>query len=255
MSPANTNMDAVIQRLQDTAATSQLLRWSDFTRYNGASGERSLLMEYEAELPIVFREDGMRLVFVVVEEFTTDGSGNEQTFGLSNNLIETVNTEDLVLFSDGSRARPNSIDYGANEFKYTDGGAAETLDAFYIVRDPVQIEIVKKAPRSQGNVEEVLYDEVTSLLHTRDQNQEPPAMDFAGDHPLTPVVPRKWSVQLYANGSVAFANDDSDTGTDNGVQAVNALLKIPINRAQEDVEGLTAAVRQAITMGPRSQSV
>ena len=247
MSAANTNMGAVIQRLQMTPATQQFLRWSDFDRFNGTSGERSLLMEYEAELPIAFREDGMRLVFVVVEEFTTSGNGAQETFNLANDLIETVNTEDLVLFSDGSRARQDSVDYANNSFDYTDGGAAETLDAFYIVRDPVSVEIVKKAPRSQGNVEEVLFDEVTSLLHTRDQNQEPPAMDFQGDHPLTPVVPRKWKAQVYADGPVAFANDDSDTGTDNGVQAVNALLKIPINRAQEDVDGLTAAVRREVT--------
>jgi len=246
MSTANINMDAVVQRLQEIPATQQFLRWSDFDHFNGTSGERSLLLQYEAELPLAFREEAMRLVFVVVEEFTTSGSGSAETFSLSNDLISTVNSEDLVLFSDGSRVRPDSIDYSNDSFDYTDGGSAETLDAFYIACDPVKVEIVKSAPRAQGGMEEIVYDDVTSILHTRDQNQEPPTMDFEGDHPLAPVVPRKWKVEVYADGTPALANDDSDTGTDNDVEAINALLRIPINRSAGDVEGLTQAVRRQV---------
>ena len=247
MSARNANIEEIVARLMVTPSSQQFLRWSDFTRYNGASGERSLIAEYEAELPIAFREEAMRLVFTVVEEFETSGNNSQETFNLSNNLIQTPNSENLVLFSEGTRARPDSINYSGDSFDYTDGGSAETLDAFYVCRNPVRIDVEKSAPRSQGGMSEVVYDDVTSILHERDQNQEPPRMDFAGDHPLTPVVPRKWTVEIYADGPVAFANDDSGTGTDNGVEAVNALIKIPINRAQQDVEGLARAVRHEVT--------
>lgn len=251
-------MRAAVDELTEVPSSPQKLRKSDFDLTNGVANQRSLIASYEAELPLAFREDAVRMVFVVVEQFTSDGSGTPQTHNLANDLIEQPNTTDLVLFSDGARTQPDSVDAAADSFDYTDGGVAEELDVFYVARNPVQIEIEKTAPASNaGQVAETVFDDVTSILHERDQNQEPPELDFPDPSEadgadgraaaaLKPVVPRKWTIDVYADGPLAFAWDDSDTGNDSGATAINAILSIPIRRARHDVEGLGQAVKQSI---------
>jgi hypothetical protein len=85
---------------------------------------------------------------------------------------------------------------------------------------------------------------VTSLLHERNQNKEPPTMD--ADHLLDLVVPRKWKLQVYAQGPVGFAWDDSGTANTQGVTASNAILTVPVRKAKTDVKGLSQAVKQRI---------
>lgn len=241
-------VEQATQALIETPASQQYLKKGDFDLTNAVANTRSKIASYEAELPLAFREAPMRLMFIVVEEFTTDTTGgNAETFTLSNDIIESANTTDLVLYDEGVRVQPDSVDYGANTFTYTNpDAAADSLDAFYVARDPVQIEIEKSAPKAQNNVSAVVYDDVSSLLHERDQNKEPPAMDFQGESSLSPVVPRKWSVDIYAEGATAFAWDDSGTATNNGATAVNAVISIPIRRAKSDVENLGRAVAQDV---------
>lgn len=235
----------VLDELLETPATLQKLKRDDFTLTNATANQRSKIASYEAELPLVLREAPLRLMLIVVEEFTTDGTaGNTETFNLANDIIESPNTQDFVLYENGAIVQPDSVDYANDSFDYTDDGTANALDAFYVARDPVQIEIEKAAPKAQGSVTQTVYDDVSSILHERDQNREPPRMDFEGQGPLAPVVPRKWTLDVYADGSPAFAWDDSDTATDNSATAINAVLSIPIRRAQRDVEGLGQAVKE-----------
>jgi hypothetical protein len=92
----------------------------------------------------------------------------------------------------------------------------------------------------------VIYDDTTSILHERDQHKEPPEMDFSNSSPFAPVVPRKWTVDIYADGPVPFAWDDSDEANSQGTSAVNAVVSLPINRAQRDVQQLGQAVKNDI---------
>lgn len=229
-----------IDALQELPSASQRLKKGDFNLLADVANKRTKIAEYEVGYPVAFRASSVRLMFAVHETKTTDGSGNSQTFNLANNLIDTANTTDLVLFSDGARVQPDSIDHANDSFDYTDGGAAENLDVFYVARDPVQIEVEKSAPRAQGNVGEVVFDDVTSMLHERDQNKEPPEMEF--DRALEPVVPSDWTIDIYAEGPVALAWED-DAGD---VEAVNAVVSLPINRANQNVPGLSQAVKQDI---------
>lgn len=228
-----------VQRLRNTPSSSQRLTKSDFEYLTDTANQRTKIAEYSVDQPIAFVERGIRLVLTVHESFTTDGSGgNTETFNLSADLIETVNTSDLVVFADGDRVRPDSVDADADSFDYTDSGTASDLDVFYVARDPVQIEVEKSSPSAQGNVTEVVFDDVTSMLHERDQNQDPPVPDF--DTALGPVVPKDWTVDIYADGPVAQAFEA------NGVEAVNAVLSMPIRRSAESIEGLSNAVKQDI---------
>jgi len=236
----------IIQALRQTPSEGQRLRKDDFDLSNGQSGQRSRIATFEAESPLALRRDApMRLMFIEVEEFTTDGTAdNTETFNLSNNLIETVNTTDLVLYNDGERVQPDAVDYGAESFDYTDAETGSTLHAYYVCRDPVKVEIERRAPRAQGAVQDVVFDDVTSILHERNQNKEPPQFDF--DHPLDSIVPRKWYVDVYAEGPVGFDWDDDGTNNPQDTEATNALLSLPVNRAKQDVPGLAQAVREHI---------
>lgn len=240
------NRKHVLKALQETPAAQQRLKRQDFDLDNGTAGARTKIASYQAESPVAFRPEAVRLAFVTVEEFTTSGNGAQETFDLSHNILPTSNTTDFVLYSDGARTQADTVDYAGDSFDYTDGGTQETLHAYYVPRDPVRVEILKQAPKSQGRVEEVLFDATTSMLHERNQHKEPPTMDFTGRSKLAPVVPRKWTVDVYAEGPVGFAWDDSDTANSQGTTAVNPVVSMPVNRAQRDVEDLAQAVKRDI---------
>lgn len=244
---ARNKMSEVADALAAVPATTQRLRKADFTLTEDTSGSRTKIASYEAELPIAFRKDAVRMVFVAVDQFQTNGTADDtETFNLSNDIISTANTTDFVLYEEGTRVSEDSVDYAANSFDYTDDGTNNYLHAYYVPRNPVQIEIEKTAPKAQGAVSEVVYDDVTSILHERNQNKQPPEMDFNPNRPLEPVVPRKWTIDVYADGPIAFSWDDSDEANSKDTSAVNAVMSLPINRAQRDVQGLGDAVKQDI---------
>jgi len=238
--------DSVLNELRQVATTKKRLTRSDFTLTNGTSGERSEVAVWEAPSPVVLREAAnIRLVVVTVEEFQTAGNGNQGTFNLSNDIISQNNTADLVLYSDGSLANEDSIDFSNNSFKYTDGGNQERLHAHYVCGDPGILEIEKVAPRSKGGISDVVYDDATTLLHNRDQNNEPPSFDF--DRPEEKVVPRKWELRLFADISAHPVEwDDSSEDNSQSTTATNAILHLPIKVASRDVAGLSDVVKRDI---------
>ncbi len=232
----------MLKALASVPAATQKLRRSDFDLTNATANQRSKIAEYQAQLPLAIREEPVRLMFVTEETFTTDGTGaNTETFSLSNNLIDTANTTSLVLYEAGNRVQPDSVDYANDSFDYTDDGTANDLHAYYVFRDPVQVSIEKHAPAGQGSVSEILYDDATSVLHERNQNKEPPVPSFTAS-PLQPIVPAKWTIEVYAEGPVPIEWDES---TDN-TTATNAILTLPVNRAEQSVDGLGQAVKQDI---------
>jgi hypothetical protein len=241
----------IVQRLAETPAQNIQLRRSEFTLSNGTAQQRTKIAEYQAETPLVLRADApLRLVFVTVEQFQTPGDGSQTSYDLAHDIIESPNTQNFLLYEAGSRVQPDSVDYAGDSFTYTGPGSAEYLHAFYVVGDPVRIDIERQAPRSQGSVADVVYDDVTALLHPRDQNQEPVTFGDEGDtHPLDLAVPQKWRIEVYATSDVsglALAYDDSDTANSQGTTATNALLTVPVRKAAQNVDGLSQAVKRRI---------
>lgn len=244
---ASEEMPQAVKELQQVPANNQRLKRKDFDLSNGAANARTKIASFQAQVPLAFREKAVRMVFITVEEFQSDGTaGNTETFNLSHNALQTSNTGDFVLYENGNRVQPDAVDYSANSFDYTDDGTGNYLHAYYVPRDPVQVEVVKRAPKAQGRVEDPVFDDTTSILHERDQHRDPPEMDFDGDSPLSPIVPRKWTVDIYAEGPVPFEWDDSDETNSQGTTAVNAVVSLPIKRAESDVDGLAQAVREDI---------
>jgi hypothetical protein len=237
----------VVKALAQAPATTQRLKRQDFDLTNGTANARTKIASYQAESPIAFREEAVRLMFVQVEQFQTPGDGSTTTYNLDHDILPTSNTTDFVLYDSGGRVQADQVDYAGNSFDYTNpDAAAEYLHAYYVPRDPVKVEVVKSAPKSQGKVSEVIYDDTTSILHERNQHKEPPEMDFSGRSALAPVVPRKWTVDVYADGPVGFDWNDDDTANSQGTTAVNAVVSLPVNRAQQDVSNLAQAVKQDI---------
>jgi hypothetical protein len=238
-------MAGIMDQLKQVPASSTQLKRQQFNLTNGTANQRTKIAEYQAESPMFLRPDApMRLAFTVVEQFQTPGDGTQTTYDLSSDVLQTPNTVPLALFEAGSRIQPDSIDYAGDSFTYTGPGSAEYLHAVYVPRDATRIDIERQAPRSQGGVNDVPYDDVTSLLHERNQNKEPPTMD--ADHLLDLVIPRKWKLQVYAEGPVGFDWDDSSTANAQGVTASNAILTVPVRKATTDVKGLSQAVKQRI---------
>ena len=233
----------VTNALRSVPASSTTLRRQDFTAQDATPGEKSLIAEHKANTPTVVRRDrGMRLAFTTVEQFTHGGTGVE-TFALSHDVMQTINTADVVVYLDGSRVGGSAItvDYDADEVDVDDSSGG-TLHIYYVPRDAAEISVEIAAPGTQGRTTQVIYDDVTKLLHSRDQNQEPP--ELRGSEPLDFVIPRKWRLQVYADGPVPFAFTDDHLGNPQDTEASNAMLKIPVRKASEDVPGLGDAVKR-----------
>jgi len=234
------------KQLEKMPAKEQRLKRQDFEYLTDVSGARTKIASYEVETPLAVREESVRLSFITVEQFQTPGDGSQTSYDLSYDALPTNNTTDFVLFEGGSRVSVDTVDYADNSFTYTGPGSQEYLHAYYVPRDPSYVEIVKTAPKSQGRVEETVFDATTSMLHERNQNKEPPEMDFTDGNPLDPMVPRKWTIDIYAEGPVPFAWNDSDTANSQGTTATNAVVSIPVNRATQDLPNLSQAVKQDI---------
>lgn len=234
--------EQAFKRLTETPGSKTKLRRGDFETTNGTVNERTRIARYQAPNPLALRTDApARIVFVAHESFTTDGTaGNTETFNLGENLIESPNTDNFVLYEGSSIVAPDAVSYSGDSFDYTDDGTSNTLHAYYVPRDPVKIAIEKTAPPSEGNLSYTVFDGVTSIVHSKNQNKEP--IEFDANHPLDLVVPKKWHLDVYADGPVAFEWSESTDGT----VAINALLSVPIVQAKRDVEGLEQAVKQQV---------
>lgn len=230
-------MKGLIKALQQMPATPDRLERRAFEQYNGEAGDRSLIASYEAPNPLVLRPDRpIRIALTAFDAITTDGSG-EQTLSLTHSIVDSPQAADLYVFEDGDRVSFESIDYENDAFTFDDGGTATTIGAYYISDDDVDVEIEKQAPSTHGSVSERVFEDTLSLLHQRDQDEQPRYFDV-GDSPLERVVPTKWKLNVYADGNYAVTFHDEETQS----EARNAILSLPYKQGQKDVEGLSRAV-------------
>lgn len=233
------DLQAVAQQVREAGRTSSNLPLGQFTLSKGTSGEESTVAEFKAGRDLVLRQNRpLRLTLIAYETFTTDGSGgNQETFNLSNDIVESPNTENFYLYDEtnGTEVSEDSVDYSNNSFKYTDSGTSNTIAAYYVARDPGTVEIVKKAPSSQGKVEETIFDDATSLIHEQNQHQDPLYLSL-GQSKLQPVVPEDWKLQVRADCPYVVKLDVADNG----------LLQVPAAYLDSQVSNLSKAVAQDI---------
>jgi len=230
----------VVRALAEVPSRPQELSQDDLTLHDNTPGERSLIAEYKARRPFGLRQDAVfDLNLIAYESFSTDGSaGNTETFNLGHDLVDAVAVaDDFVLYEGPNEVQPDSVDYSADSFDYTDDGTNNTLHAFYVSSDQAHVEIEKHAP---SNHYAGLDERDAGLVNLRDQGRDPLSFDF-GD-PLGGVVPTDWRVEVYVNApyQITWSKEGGDA------TPRNALITFPIRRSEQEIERLEDIVIQRL---------
>lgn len=232
-------MQGIMQRLRNTPTSRDTLTRGDFSFSTGSQGVRSQVAEYKPSRLISLSEARpLELSIVAVERKTTDGSGTAQTFTLSHDLIDSnAIAESLALYADGAKVQPDSVDYGADSFTYTDDGTVQELVAYYTSGTQALVEVQKTAP---GGSTETLFSADVGSLHRRETAKTPLSFDFK-QSPLQPVVPTDYRLEVYVNApyTAAYTYSDNDGNESDGS---NAALDVPIRGAGSSVDGAKRAV-------------
>jgi len=220
------------------------LRDFDFERAN-TTGQDSVVADLQVDRPIALRDDkdaDLKLVVPAWESFSTDGTaGNTETFKLSNNLVESPSTAALVLYEEGSVVQPDAVDFENDSFDYNDDGTDNTLDVFYVARDPADVRLKKVVSDGAVSIGQQVYEENTAILHSRDQAEQPTEVDVSGSA-LERYIPRKSNLQLVVNApyTVRFEAPERNNGVP---RATNAILSVPKFQTEQNVPGLLQAVK------------
>jgi len=233
-------MQEIVNTLRQVDTTPETLRRGNFeaSAHAGGSGETTIL-SLKASQPLALRQ-GMRYRFVPVarETFTTDGTAdNTETFTLSHNLIDSSVSDDLVLFEGSNQVQPDSVDYGADSFDYTDDGTDNSITAYYVAATQAQIKLKKVGPG--GSTSETLVEHDAALINQRDPDRDPLTFDLNAS-PLQAVIPSDWSLEWTVTGPFNAGYDP-----DNDPTPVNFLVSIPIRRAApSEIPNLGSHVRR-----------
>lgn len=209
---------------------------------SGAPGSRERVASVQFNRPRSLLEGyPLDLALLAYEEFTTDANaGDSESFNLSYNPVDSGATDPFILYDDGVRVEPDSIDFGGDSFSYTDDETDSTLGVFYASGAQAQVEVQKTAPN--GTHESLLSDDI-GLIHLRDTAKEPLKFEFS--HFWESTIPQDWTLDIFVKApyTVAFAMDVDGDGE--AEPATNALVSFPAVQASENIEGLKRAVRLA----------
>lgn len=209
---------------------------------SGAPGSRERVASVQFNRPHSLLEGyTLDLALLAYEEFTSDATaGDSETFDLSHQPVDSGATDPFVLYDDGERVEPDSVDYEAETFTYTDAETGSTLAAYYASGAQAQVEVQKTAPN--GTNETLLADDI-GLVHMRDTAKEP--LEFEFSHFWQSTIPQDWTLDIFVKApyTVTFAMDvDGDGQTE---PATNAIVSFPAVQADENIDGLKRAVRMA----------
>jgi len=218
----------------------------DFEQSTNQTGTASDILTLKTETVLALQDGADLMVSLpAYETFETDGTGgNTETFGLSNDLVDSPNTQALVIWEGSNRVSPDSVDYNADSFDYTDDGTASTLHVYYVAGDAATVRVEKRIPGGKTDASEELDSFNAGLAHRQDQQ----------DRPITLNLTDSWlerflatdmtlAVTIDAPYTVRFSED-----TD-GTSATNALFHTQATKGNGQAQGLLAAIRE--DMGQR----
>ncbi len=241
-------MEDIIQRVRNLPATPTTISPTTFADEDEAeqmastSTDRDRIASLNAESMLAVRGgERFQLALPAYEKFTTDGTGgNTETFSLSHSVMQTPNTENIVVW-EGSQYLGNepvldAVDYDANTFDYTDDGTSNTLHVYYISDAAADLEIQKVS--TSGNSYQGLYDESLRLVHQTNQSEQPETPDVNSTD-LNPVVPSEFEIEVYLDAPYTFRWTDADG---DGTSPTNLLFSFPVNRGRGQIPGLRDAV-------------
>ncbi|QZP37752.1 hypothetical protein [Halobaculum magnesiiphilum] len=211
----------------------------DFETAVNQTGTDSEILSLQAETVLALRDGADLMVSIpAYESFTTDGTAdNTETFSLSHDLVDSPNTQSVVLYEGGSRASPDSIDYDNDTIDYTDDGTDNTLHVYYIVGDAATLTVEKVSPGGKTSQAEELKTLNAGRANRQDQQEDPIEFHFRGSwlerFLATDMV---LSVKIDAPYTVQFRED-----TD-GTEATNALFHTTATKGASSAPGLLSAI-------------
>ena len=242
---AGKSQNDVVQRLRQLPATPGTISPATFEeegdRTASTAGERSEIASLKAPAVLAVR-GGQRfqVALPAYEKFSSDGTaGNTETFALSNSVMDTPNTADVVVWIGGTYyGAPDAVDYAANTIDVIDDGTNSNVHVYFISDEPADLEVQKVTTNENGN--QGLYGENLRLVHETNQSEQPETPDVART-PLNPVVPTDFTVEVYLEAPYTFRWTDADG---DGTRPTNLLFSFPVNRGKGHVAGLADAVAQ-----------
>jgi len=230
-------MEDVINRLRAADSTATTLSRPDFeAAAYPAGGDETAILEHKADQPFALRNGARyRIVPVVRESFTTDGSaGDTETFDVPG-LLDSAVSQDVVLYDDGDLVEPDAVDYANGTFDYTDADTGSDLTAYYVSKAQANLKLKKVGPGGSNGETLVRHD--AGLLNRRDPNRDPLTFELTAS-PLQSVVPADYTLKWTISGPYA-AGWDPETDP----EPVSLLVSLPIARAAvEQIDGLASAV-------------
>lgn len=242
----------VAQMLRDTPAqhnhiTPRTFRDEGSTPVN-TTGERSKVAELTLDTPIRLkggRSNPFRVAIPAYEKLgPTDGTGgNTETFSLSNDVVQSPVTEDVVVYLDGDYyGAPDSIDYAADTIDVTDAGTASDIYVWYISGEAATLSLYKAIPNSETSNTQRLWKSQLARLHKQDQTEQPEFFNFS-DRSWKPYLASDMKLRVYINAPYEVRFEDPD-GNDN--TPTNMVLALPTEQAQNTVPGLISTIKASM---------
>lgn len=214
-----------------------------FQTSTNSQGQMSEVADFTVDTALAVRtgrSNPLRIAIPAYESKTTDGTaGNTETFALSYDLIDTPNTGSLVLWENGTLVSPDSVDFANDSFDYTDDGTGNTLHVYYIPGNAATLEVRKIMPNSKISAGEALYEGNLGLVHNAKQAEQPEYFTL-NESELQRFLAADMDLEVRIDAPYQIRWEDPDG---DGTEPTNALLQIPAQKADSEVEGLGSAIR------------
>lgn len=238
--------EEVLDRLDDVSHRPRELSPADFDTSANSTGKESRIARLRADSPLALlggERHPLKLAIPCFENLgTTDGTAdNTETFTLGNDVTKCPDTQDVVVWLDGSfYGAPDSTDYANNKIDVTDSGTGSTVRVYYIVDEPATLKFYRRS--KDGNVQDNVFTVNVSLVQDTNQSEQPETIQFSGG-PFERFVATDQTLDIAIDAPYPVQYSESTDGT----EATNALLSIDVQQGQSEVPGLAREVRQSMS--------
>jgi hypothetical protein len=235
----------VLQALKQVGRRTYPLSPSRFSTSVNSQGQRSRIARRQVDTVLGLqagRDHPMKLAIPAYESKTTDGTAdNTETFSLSHSVVDTPDTQSVVVWLGGSYyGTPDAVDYANDTIDVTDSGTGSTVHIYYISDAAATLEFERVS--SNGNVRDTFYTASVGRVHRRPQSEQPEYLSFPSDLHRFIGHDQKLDVYLDAPYTTRFTDPDGDE-----TEPYNALLQVPTQQATSQVPGLPSVLKG--TMG------
>lgn len=227
--------ETVMRRLDETQRRPDELSPHDFETSSGSQGRESVVAELQADAAVAIRDGTIKVAIPAYQSFETDGTGGPQTFGLNHSIADSPDTHDAVVWFGSDYQGVPDVDHETDEITVDGPSEVVTVHAFYISTKPATVTFRKSGPK--GDHRNDLKELSAGLVHQTNQSEQPESMRFGRSLRRFIATDMSFEVLVDAPYVTRFEDPDGD-----GATATNALLEIPVLRAENSIEGLTALV-------------